>query len=87
MTYSIYFSKINSYQCTEKKPERLSCQVPLEKLTIKHMTVNEKAMWKRITGDSVKEGCLQNDPQSSARGAGSQLVSVSGVHQFRMELV
>jgi len=32
---------------TPKKPERLSCQVSLEKLTLKQISVNEKAVWKR----------------------------------------
>jgi len=30
-----------------KKPVWLSCQVSLEKLTLKHISVDEKAMWKR----------------------------------------
>ena len=51
---------------TPKTPEQFSCQVFLEKLTIKHITVNEKAMWKRIKSDTVKEGCLQDDWHSYA---------------------
>jgi len=75
--WGVFCLRLQSKQSagTPKKIQRLSRQVFLEKLSINHSTVNEKAMQNGMTSNAGKEGCLQDD--------GSRFPSMGGASSAR----